>query len=314
VVDVMAEKLDVETSRLDAGKRTLQWRDTLAALCGPLHLDGYGESGIEGRIEAVSIGQLKLSRIMASQHRAALPPAWAGPGHHDVIKVVLQLDGTSILEQGGRRIAISPGEGIAYDVSRPHRMSNPASTKHLVAVIPKELAAPQGMALDGFLGRPFSRSDWSARLTCDLVETALNNDDTFQQEQGVELAELILRSLRLSLATSETRDPLSWQQQIVRKAKSYIHEHLRDPDLDLGRIANSLNCSKRYLHMAFSSQSLTVARYIWHARLDLSRHELQCAEEGRTITDVAMACGFASASHFSRTYRLRFGTPPSKAR
>ncbi|HEY9348688.1 MAG TPA: helix-turn-helix domain-containing protein [Inquilinus sp.] len=33
-----------------------------------------------------------------------------------------------------------------------------------------------------------------------------------------------------------------------------------------------------------------------------------------SVTEVALACGFVSASHFSRSYRTRFGHPPAKER
>jgi transcriptional regulator GlxA family with amidase domain len=32
------------------------------------------------------------------------------------------------------------------------------------------------------------------------------------------------------------------------------------------------------------------------------------------ITEVALACGFANASHFSRAYSAMFGTPPRRDR
>jgi AraC-like DNA-binding protein len=34
----------------------------------------------------------------------------------------------------------------------------------------------------------------------------------------------------------------------------------------------------------------------------------------RPLTDIAVECGFADASHFSRCYRAQFGCPPSAER
>ena len=54
----------------------------------------------------------------------------------------------------------------------------------------------------------------------------------------------------------------------------------------------------------------TVSDYIWQARLQNCRQELE-AHAGTTITDVAFSWGFSSSSHFSRVFRKYFGVVPS---
>ena len=46
----------------------------------------------------------------------------------------------------------------------------------------------------------------------------------------------------------------------------------------------------------------------------LAQAEQLLRSTGMTVTAVAMACGFPSASHFSRCYARRFGLAPSRAR
>jgi AraC family transcriptional activator of tynA and feaB len=85
---------------------------------------------------------------------------------------------------------------------------------------------------------------------------------------------------------------------------------LRDPDLSIDQISAALGCTKRYLHMLFSDRGITVSDYIWRARLQNCRQELE-AQSGKTITDVAFSWGFSSSSHFSRVFRRYFGVVPS---
>jgi len=94
------------------------------------------------------------------------------------------------------------------------------------------------------------------------------------------------------------------------RAQGFIREHLRDPDLCIDRISAALGCSKRYLHMLFSDRGMTVSDYIWKARLQHCRQELE-TQNGKTITDVAFSWGFSSSSHFSRVFRKYFGIAPS---
>jgi len=80
--------------------------------------------------------------------------------------------------------------------------------------------------------------------------------------------------------------------------------------LCIDQISVSLGCTKRYLHMLFSERGMTVSDYIWRARLQHCRQELE-AHGGKTITDVAFSWGFSSSSHFSRVFRKCFGVSPS---
>ena len=52
--------------------------------------------------------------------------------------------------------------------------------------------------------------------------------------------------------------------------------------------------------------------YYAKVRLDIAR-QLVCRTSMRMI-DIAMACGFASASHFSKRYRSALGTSPAADR
>lgn len=102
-------------------------------------------------------------------------------------------------------------------------------------------------------------------------------------------------------------------EQVRRQVRAHIDAHLRDPELAIEQIAASLGLSRRYLHMCFAAEGTSIADYLWQARLEQSRRELERdAGSGRTVTDIAFACGFNSSSHFSRLFKRRYGQPPSR--
>jgi AraC-like DNA-binding protein len=282
-------------------------------LCGKLQTDSFGARTIDGQIEYGAIGRLKLCQIEASRHRVALPTAWAGDGKHPVIKVVLQTQGTSIFEQDGRRVTLSPGDCIAYDVSRPHRITNPAATKHLVVIVPKELALQHGFRPNDAASHRFSAREGIGRLAFDLINTTFKEMPAISPDCGGKLAESILNLLFLPLPQNRGAETgLSPSEMMKRQIKSYIRRNLHDPDLCIEHIAAALNCTKRYLHMAFASEGTTIAKYIWMVRLEECRHELETAHgSGITVTDVAFSWGFNSSSHFSRVFKEKFGVSPS---
>ncbi len=71
--------------------------------------------------------------------------------------------------------------------------------------------------------------------------------------------------------------------------------------------------SKRQLERLFRNHlETTMARYYLDLRLQRSRRLL--SQTSLSITEVAMACGFVSAGHFSVCYRTLFGHPPRQER
>ena len=53
-------------------------------------------------------------------------------------------------------------------------------------------------------------------------------------------------------------------------------------------------------------------KYFMELRLERARHFLVQTES--SVIDVALACGFESAGHFSRVYRATFGVTPTNQR
>jgi AraC-like DNA-binding protein len=159
-------------------------------------------------------------------------------------------------------------------------------------------------------------SDDVGRLAQALARVALDERPS-RAAQEAELAGTILSLLDLSLRGrgQQQRSPPSPAETLRQRVKAYIRLHLRDPDLAIDRIAAALSCSKRYLHMCFADEGLSITEFIWTERLEQCRRDLEKdTPPARTITEVAFSWGFNSSSHFSRLYKKRFGAPPSRTR
>lgn len=79
------------------------------------------------------------------------------------------------------------------------------------------------------------------------------------------------------------------------------------------RIAKDLGISARQLERLFGKYlNTSPKKYYMEMRLERARHLLVQTE--MSIIDVAIACGFESAGHFSRVYRTAFGVTPMMQR
>ena len=91
-----------------------------------------------------------------------------------------------------------------------------------------------------------------------------------------------------------------------------MEANLAEP-LSLIEIADHVDLSRRQIERLFRSEmGRSPARYYLEIRLDRARHLL--IQSSLPVVEVAVACGFVSASHFSKCYRELYARSPQQER
>lgn len=119
------------------------------------------------------------------------------------------------------------------------------------------------------------------------------------------------------------RDPHDHQRMTLRGRLGISHpkllmaiglmERSLEEPLTLSQLAAQVGVSKRQLERLFRQYlKCTPARY--YIELRLKRARMLLDQTSMTITDVGIACGFVSTSHFSRSYKDFFGKSPRMER
>lgn len=108
--------------------------------------------------------------------------------------------------------------------------------------------------------------------------------------------------------------PLDFRTQdpIVLRALMIAQQNIETP-LSVANVASRMAISKRQLERRFQSalgSSPQVA--FMELRLTLAKHLLETTD--RSITTIAVTCGFCDSSHMSRMFRRRFGHSPFETR
>jgi AraC-like DNA-binding protein len=286
------------------------WTAALTDLCGHFDVDPLQASTLEARINYTTVSRLKLCQIEVSQHRIAHTPSRARLSEHPFVKILFQTHGISHFEQNGRHIVLMPGDCLAYDVSCPHTIVSPSLTRHEVVIVPKELLRERGFRSAKMLACKLSARAGTGRIAYDFVHAAFDEAAKLSPYNAIGVADSLIDLLLLPLREADAMFDRVGPEAMYVRAQGFIREHLRDPDLCIDQISMALGCTKRYLHMLFSDRGMTVSDYIWQARLQHCRQELE-TQPGKTITDVAFSWGFSSSSHFSRVFRKYFGISPS---
>ncbi|WP_437879712.1 helix-turn-helix domain-containing protein [Pseudomonas sp. LRF_L74] len=97
-----------------------------------------------------------------------------------------------------------------------------------------------------------------------------------------------------------------------RRLMAYIDAHLAEP-LTLGHLAAQVALSEYHFARMFQkSFGVPPHQYLLARRLARARHLL--AHSDQPLGEVALACGYASASHFSKRFRAAMGGTPGQYR
>ena len=103
----------------------------------------------------------------------------------------------------------------------------------------------------------------------------------------------------------------SSQPKLV-EAVELMESNIEEP-MTLDELATHVGISRRQLERLFQKHLQCVpTRYYLEIRLRRARSLL--LRSSRSIVDIAFACGFVSAPHFSKCYRDFFGIPPREER
>jgi transcriptional regulator GlxA family with amidase domain len=128
-----------------------------------------------------------------------------------------------------------------------------------------------------------------------------------------------IRSLLALFAVQlETYSQRNWtagnieQRRLVWAAKHYLRQHLDRP-FALREAAREAGASQRHLQGAFQAVSgVTPREHLSSLRIERAKILLLTSTE--SISAVAAACGYRSASSFSRTFSQKTRTTPSRYR
>lgn len=281
-----------------------------------------GSSKIGGvRAEAISdvfdaevahrrLDDLTVFRLSSTPHRVRMNALASTGGAR--LRLRHQLTGTTLMFQGNRAIQLRPGDWMVIDPQQQQSAINYGDASHVWLEVPCSSLHLQPADIARGLGSPLSMS---RRVGGDLRECmlhAITAPGEMSRGEASELSRQITGMFRQALYNlPQAPAPATSRVEMARRARDYIDRNLHDPDLSIDRIARALGCTRRYVHKTFDGPE-TVSRYIWNRRLDLCRNHLEKQSgHSTTLTALAFDYGFNSSSHFSRSFRERFGTSPS---
>lgn len=169
---------------------------------------------------------------------------------------------------------------------------------------PRTVAEPRRMMIDGRVA-----SSAGATATIDLMLALIDH------HAGATISAEVARHLLVVTAPGATPfspAPPPPADPLVARAMTLIDARLGTAR-DIGGLAAELGVSTRQLHRRFAAGPGTSPDAVWRERQFARAHQL-VQQTDLALTEIAVAVGFGSLEAFSRAYRGRFGTAPSRDR
>lgn len=255
------------------------------------------------------------STPLAVRHDTAL----ASIGGTGDVLAMIAVEGEGTIDQGGRRMPFRKGD-ITFRTTRlPSTCTLTSSGKLVMLRVPSDrffgIYADLHDRFVPSIAQADSRLAEAARAHMEHVfpgaAQAAPALAYFSEQSFVSLlAAAYCESIDEDAADGKRRERDRWQRLVA-----FIEAHLGDPELSVDAVSRELGISKRLTHRLFETQRTQYGTYLKMRRLERAKDELQNRRlDHLGVSEIAYRNGFGDASHFSRCFRSRFGTPPGAYR
>lgn len=305
------------TRGLAASEGREQWRVALeSTFCEMDVVWPRQDTGFSADLSSSNIDELHLSRVRADPHQVTRSPSMVGTDQRDDLLLILAVDGELTVSQHDRSVTLSEGSFSMVDAAAPFIVEGLTEFEQIVLHTPRELLAarlPEDALISSFGIGHGGAAGLGGLLSRFLVDLSRTNDALSASARAT-TASTVLDLLATTVGervTSLSPTALGHQRDLQRVQHEMVRT-LHLPGRGLAEISADLGMSVRYVHKLFESTEFTPRGYLTEERMKRARWLL--VDSDRSVAEVGAMVGYRDVSHFSRAFRSRFGTSPSRFR
>lgn len=303
------------TNDVPSRQQFAYWREAVCEAVMNVATEDAADEAFFGNIACASYGDLRFATFTAGPHRIVRRPSHIGRSSHAHCLISLQRSGVGCMQQSDQTCELRPGDIGIVDGARPFDVGFPQAVDRAIAVIPSALLHSRAPWLRD---RPISRMPHDPDLHPMLRMTIerLVGPECRSAGEAELLADNLCNLVALLTARNEgQRKAVEAHISDLDRMLAFVRRRLADPRLSPQMLADHLKVSVRTVHKRFEAADASFGRVLLELRLDAARRALsdpQCA--ALTVTQIAFGGGFNDLSHFTKTFRARFGVSPGRYR
>jgi AraC-like DNA-binding protein len=291
------------TAGLPAARRVELWESHNATTL--IGLAVHAPTPLAATERNLQLATVHLARVCGTAHVVERSARVIRREPTEAVVVYVPVRGDSWFRHDGGTESLRPGAVLACDADRPFSRGFARGLEELVVRVPRQALASR----TGRPAAPFPRvtpmgGDPYARALARMAGRAMasRRPVTADERALVDLVAVLVAGRRGAQAVAHRA-----------AAKSYIEDHLTEPDLGAERVADAIGISTRQLSRVFAADDTSIPRHILTRRLELA-YSMLAGAGGGPVADVATRCGFTSATYFSHAFAEHFGRRASEVR
>ncbi len=308
----------IDTAAAAPDQRVRYWEDQCRDNLVSFRCTSHADEGLVANHICLDMAAVRVGRTGANAHVIERTPEMIRSFPRESIFVNLILAGETFFYQRGHCAKLQRGDVLLYDARYPYLVGGASHFDLLHIDITAadfharlgrtEIRQPIQLGNRGGTAQLYRRT--LSRWLLDLLE-----GPAVPRHSPEALCQQVCELLRLMMGQADGSSALSaLSAGHLLAARAFIDEHLGDESLHAERVAAGVGISERHLRRLFAAQGVSLADHLLARRLEQARQDLLDPRLRRcTVAETAYRCGFASHAHFSRAFKLRFGTTPSEA-
>lgn len=294
-----------------SGNSVDYWSDVVTRGVIDAEMEPMGRGRFDGQLSSRTASTARFVNFRTHAHGVSRTASQAGGGDGHIM-VGLQCRGESLMEQGGVRLRLQPGQIALIDSNAPFHLMFPNIVERRLVLLPRHMFAKiQHGSSTTAQPQIISINTGSAALARDAIMRLTDTGQLWDDDDCMAMADALVSLLDAAGGKNIAR----FRQDGARMAriKLQMRQRLSDRRLDPAMIAAAAGLSVRSLHRLFADEGRTFSRVLLDLRLDHAQALLGSGSDLPLIA-VALSSGFADPAHFSRSYRAKFGETPRNTR
>jgi AraC-like DNA-binding protein len=293
--------------------RVRQWRAWVPELFPGTHVVRFASQSPVGITRQLPLGAASLWSIVSGsqllRHEGArksrVPPT---------VGLLFQEEGCSHISQGGNTCQVRSGDMCVIDSNEPFEVESVGVGAVLMLHISRALAAARFPELLGGSACTLPGTVPEVAVLHNWLRSVMSSPAQLPAQSAVRILDALLLLVSALPPPSERKiAAVPWR---VRRALGDIDRQLSLAELSAVALARRQRVSRRRLdelfvkHLGTTMASQILEHRLTEAAARLCDGRLRCV----SITSIAFDAGFRSGAHFSRTFKKRFGTTPTRWR
>lgn len=265
-----------------------------------------------GWAHVASHGPFRAVDVACSWVSCRRPAVSAAPWK-DTVGIMVGLGGRLEIEHYGRRHCVERRDVLVIDTREDGIFETWDGSRSSVLHMPRSDLVGATLGGDVF-GRVISGKDYTGRLLGALLLALAECEESLEARDRDVTAEVVVSLVGQAL---EGRAPEVGRcndlSARLRTMSAWLIEHIGEPDLSLDRLAMEFALSRRSLFRLFARAGYTPQSWIRDQRLEYAHRRLMATSAGEpgAVSRICYQSGFNDLSTFCRSFRRRFGVPPS---